>query len=597
MVKRKKRSALIYALSVSAAMTAMSVILCRFLGFSPEDSPLRFEIGFLPIAFVAELFGPLWSGAAYLVADIIGSLISGYAPNPWISLCKLLTGIIMGLMLSYAIYKKKPGISRILILFSLNAVIVDFLLMSPVMMWMYGHSPALAFSERALNAALNLPIRILVFYFVRKAMDKPLRQIMKSTKTQGFKSYANSFQAVTVPGLERISALCNKLGNPERKLRFIHIAGTNGKGSVSANIAEVLECAGFKTGKYISPNLLRVNERISVGGEDISDDDMNEMLSVIEPLCRDVEREIGIAPTQFEIWTALAFLYFERKACDYVVLEVGLGGEFDATNVIPANEIAVITRLGLDHTQYLGNTLSSVAAAKAGIMKQNCKTACVVTPMQDDEAMAVIRARAEKLGHKLLIANPISTGNIGMHEGFTLDGEDYVTGIAGYHQIENASLAVLACRALGIPEEKIKEGVKRAKNPARFEIISENPPVIYDGGHNENGIEALNVSLERYFKDAPKTVIFACMEDKEIKRSLELLSLGKTEFIFTGVKDNPRAMSAKALLLRAEGMGFSGVAYEEIGDAYRDALSRGVLTVICGSLYLYKDFREFYDKM
>ena len=409
-----------------------------------------------------------------------------------------------------------------------------------------------------------------------------------------FEQYANSFQAVTVPGLERISLLLSKLNNPHKNLKFIHIAGTNGKGSVSANMACILEEAGYKTGKYISPNLIKVNERISINGTDISDDDLSKILATIEPYSKEVEEETKLAPTQFEIWTAAAFLYFSEKKCDYVVLEVGLGGEFDATNVIEKNELAIITRLGIDHTGYLGNTITEIAKAKAGIIKADCSTGTVITVNQQSDALKVIEDTAAKFNSRLIVANPTPIRTEGAYEVFSIAGiENIVCGISGYHQIENASLAVLAAKVLGIEEDKIKRGIKRAKNPARFELIRENPTVIYDGGHNENGISALTSSLKRYFDDSEKTVIFACMEDKEIEDSLRMLSYGKTNFIFTTVKNNPRAMSARALKERAEKLGFFGEHFEEIADAYKAALKKNKLTVICGSLYLYKDFCEY----
>ena len=412
-------------------------------------------------------------------------------------------------------------------------------------------------------------------------------------KTNDFKAYANSFQAVTVPGLERIASLLNKLGNPERELKFIHVAGTNGKGSVSANMACILEDAGFRVGKYISPNLIRVNERISVLGKDIPDDELANLLNTIEPLSEEVEREFGLAPTQFEIWTAAAFLYFKKMACDIVVLEVGLGGEFDATNVIPSNEIAIITRLGIDHTGYLGNTLTEIASAKAGIIKKSCKTKRVITVEQDGDALSVIEKKAKEMGSSVIVAHPTPCQVIGMYESFNVSEiENIKCGISGFHQIENASLAVLAAMELGIDEKYIRSGIARAKNPARFELIRENPTVIYDGGHNENGISALVSSLKRYFGDAPKTVIFACMRDKDIENSLAMLSYAKTDFIYTTVKDNPRASGARELYERASALGFEGVYFDSIRDAYEEALSRGRLTLICGSLYLYKDFSE-----
>ena len=412
-------------------------------------------------------------------------------------------------------------------------------------------------------------------------------------KNNDFKSYANSFQAVTIPGLERISALLTKLGNPEKKLKFIHVAGTNGKGSVSANMACILEDVGLRVGKYISPNLIRVNERISISGEDIKDDELSNLLSVIEPLSTEVESELGLPPTQFEIWTAAAFLYFAQKKCDIVVLEVGLGGEFDATNVIEGNEIAIITRLGIDHTGYLGNTLSEIASAKAGIIKRKCSTGKVITVNQDGDALSVIEAKAKELGSQVIVASPTPCGVIGMYETFKVSSIDNIKcGISGFHQIENASLAALAAIELGVDEKYIRSGIARAKNPARFEVIREDPTVIYDGGHNENGIAALVASLKRYLGDVPKTVIFACMRDKDIKDSLAMLSYADTEFIYTTVKNNPRASGAKELSERAEALGYGGVYFDSIKDAYDEALSRGRLTVICGSLYLYQDFSE-----
>ncbi len=416
-------------------------------------------------------------------------------------------------------------------------------------------------------------------------------------KDDKFKSFANSFQAVTVPGLSRIGALCKMLGDPQKELKIIHIAGTNGKGSVCANIACILEAAGFKVGKYISPNLLKVNERISINGTDISDGELSDILSRIEPCSSQVEKEEGIPPTQFEIWTAAAFLYFSERKCDYVVLEVGLGGELDATNVIEGNELSVITRLGLDHTQYLGTSIEEVAAAKAGIIKKKCTTRAVITASQDKSALDVIKKRANECGARVLIPeySPVSTD--GIHEVFDCEGiKNIKCGISGFHQIENASLAVMAAKLLKIDECHIKAGISAAKNPARFELVCENPIVIYDGGHNENGIEALNASLLRYFGNREKTVVFACMADKDINNSLKMLSKN-THFVFTEVNDNPRAMKSGDLKSKAKELGFFGEAFDNIGDAYEYAVKENRLTVICGSLYLYKNFMEYINKI
>lgn len=598
-----KRKLSLFPLIFTAVMVAASVVLCRFLGFSPSNSTVRFDLGFLPLAVVGELYGFPYSGIGYLLADIIGSLLHGYAPNPYISACKLLTGVIMGI----GFYRKKVTLLRSFLVFLLNAVVVGVGLMPPIFIFLYAYEPGFAYLTRAINAAVTVPVRVFTFYFLWKGCGNMLLNMKerqqnfakrrKSEDFESFRSYANSFQAVTVPGLSRIRALLDALGNPQDSLRFLHIAGTNGKGSVAANVASVLQVAGYRVGKYTSPNLLRVNERISVSGADIPDAALDALLERIRPLADHIRDDGGIPPTQFEIWTAAAFVYFKEQACDYVVLEVGLGGEFDATNVISKNEIAIITRLGMDHMQYLGNTISDIARAKCGILKADSATHRLVTPEQEPDAMAVIRRACEEKGLTLCVPTPVSEGADGYLERFSVGKYRHLlTAIPGYHQIENAALAVMACDALGIPEEAIRKGIASAKNPARFEILREHPTVIYDGGHNENGIRALTASVSRYFPGEKKTVIFACMADKATDVSLSLLAEGTDHFFFTQVEGNPRALSAEGLAERAEKLGISGTVCKTVGEAYEAALALGELTVICGSLYLYRDLMDYFEE-
>lgn len=595
-LKRKPVSDRIFAITLTAVFVAASIVLCRYVGISPQNSAFRFDLGFLPIAFVGLWLGPAYSGVAYLLSDVLGQLLFSF-PDPWIAGCKFIFGFALGLFF----YKRKISLPRTLVAFLFINVIVDLILMAMGFCFFFGFTAREAFFIRFINVLITYPIRVFTFFLAAKAVERPMRRVAKGRlpwlsdekKEKSFHSYANSFQAVTVPGLERIGALCKRLGSPEKTLRVIHIAGTNGKGSVAAYTASILDAAGLRVGKYISPNLIRVNERVSINGTEITDEEMESILSRIEPLCAEVEKECGIPPTQFEIWTAMAFLYFAEKQCDYVVLEVGLGGEFDATNLVPQNEIAVITRLGLDHTQYLGSTLAEVAAAKCGILKKSSATRTLVTVEQDAEAMRVIREKAAEKEINVVVAAPTLLGNEGIHERFTMEGfPELLCGLGGMHQPENAAIAATLARILGIGDDAITRGIRDAKNPARFELISHTPPVIFDGGHNPNGIAALVSSLRRYYGDAPKTVIFACMADKEIAPSLSGLAAGETEFIYTTVKDNPRAMSAEDLAARAKSEGFDGLAISTIKDAYGTALSRGRLTVICGSLYLYKDLAE-----
>ncbi|MBR5044370.1 MAG: folate family ECF transporter S component [Clostridia bacterium] len=347
-------------ITLTAVMTALSIVLCRFLGYSPANTMFRVEIGFLPVALVGILAGPLYSGVCYGLADLIGSLVTT-GMNPLILLCKIAAGLILGLFL----YRRRPTLPLILLTLFVLGAGVDVFLMSAVFKVMgYAPSYASALYTRTINALINYPIRVVALYLVclfgLPAFESALARSGARRKT-AFKTYANSFQTVSRLGLERETDLLSRLGNPEKSLRCLHIAGTNGKGSVAAYLSAILTKAGCSVGLYTSPNLVRVNERIRVNGDPIGDDDLDRLLGRVEAAAKETETALHETPTQFEIWTAIAFLYFSEKTVDYVVLETGLGGEFDATNVIPGNVAAILTRIDLDHVEYLGDTVAKIA--------------------------------------------------------------------------------------------------------------------------------------------------------------------------------------------------------------------------------------------
>ena len=409
-----------------------------------------------------------------------------------------------------------------------------------------------------------------------------------------FHAYANGFQAVPRPGLDRIQDLLSRLGDPQERLRCVHVAGTNGKGSVCMFLDAILRKAGLRVGRYLSPNLKKVNERISVNGEPISDEALSALLSKLEPLAEETEQATGIPPTPFEIWTAAALAHFADVGCDIVVLEVGMGGLLDATNVISSCAAAVITRLDLDHTAFLGNTLGEVAKNKCGIMKPSCP---VITLPQEEEAMDVIRACAEEKKCPLSIAATPPLGEFsGIYE-YYCDGKmpPVLLSLGGAHQLENAALAVEAAKALGIGEKAILAGLSSASHPARLELLSQDPMILFDGGHNPNGIAALVKSLSRYFPEEEETVVFACMQDKDFLPALRLLVNGRRRFVFTTVQNNPRAMGAEALCGAAAEGGILGAWRETLTDAIALATSYGKPVLICGSLYLYGDLPEELD--
>ena len=412
-----------------------------------------------------------------------------------------------------------------------------------------------------------------------------------------FKTYANSFQAKSRLGLESIGALCHKCGNPQNKLRFIHVAGTNGKGSTCAFLQCILTDSGLKTGKFISPNMIDVCERISIDGENISKEELDKILSEVETSAKEVENEKGAMPTQFEIWTAAAFIYFAKQNCDIVVLETGLGGRLDATNIIDVSLLSVVTKIDIDHIEYLGGTIEKIATEKAGIIKQGSKV--ITTPDQQKEALAVLKEAAQEKGAEFIIAQTCENhSHEGMSEVFDLgELKNLKINLAGIHQTENASLAVKAAQLLGIDEKYIRSGLQRARNIGRFEKLSENPTVIFDGAHNLNGTEALVGAINRYFPEEKLSIIYAAMADKDIDASL--LYLNENGFceradVFTvPVKDNPRAALPEKLAEKFRSFGFGVSAYSSIGEAYKVASDKNNIILICGSLYLYKDFTEY----
>ena len=412
-----------------------------------------------------------------------------------------------------------------------------------------------------------------------------------------FKAYANSFQAKSRLGLESIGALCEKCGNPQKDLKFIHVAGTNGKGSTCAFLQCILTESGLKCGKFISPNMIDVCERISIDGRNISSEEMDSLLAKVEKYAKEVEEEKGAMPTQFEIWTAAAFIYFAKEKCDIVVLETGLGGRLDATNIIDAPLLSIITKIDIDHIEYLGGTIEKIAAEKAGIIKKG--STVITTPNQPQEALSVLEKKSKEQGAEFILSSEcVNQPPQGMSEIFDLDKlKELKINLSGIHQTENAALAVKAAQLLDIEEKYIRIGLDKARNVGRFEKLSENPIVIFDGAHNLSGTQALVNAVNRYFHEEKLSIIYAAMADKDIAASL--LHLKKNGFcerakIFTvPVKDNPRAALPEALAEKFKGFGFDVCPTKSVGEAYESAVKENPVTLICGSLYLYKDFTEY----
>lgn len=353
-----------------------------------------------------------------------------------------------------------------------------------------------------------------------------------------------------VPGLDSIRELCRRLGEPQRELKFVHIAGTNGKGSVSAYIATVLKCAGYRVGRYISPTIFRYRERIQVNDRCISVRALCEGVALIREKCDEMAAEGLPHPTPFEIETALGFLYFKEKKCDIVVLEAGMGGLLDATNIIENTVAAVLTSISMDHMKFLGNSLEEIAVQKAGILKKGC---AAVSSAQRPEVMAVIEKKAAVLHCPLTVSNfgEIAHAKYGLEkQQFDYAGYQKLTiSLAGRFQPENAALAVDVLAVLGergfpVTEASLRQGLKETVWPGRFTIIGKKPYFIADGAHNEDAAGRLAESIEFYFTNRRIIYIMGVLKDKEYEKVIELTHSYADQIITVTPPGNPRALPA-----------------------------------------------------
>ena len=399
----------------------------------------------------------------------------------------------------------------------------------------------------------------------------------------------------SVPGLERISELLSLVGNPQEKLKFIHIAGTNGKGSVTMYCASVLKKAGYKVGAYISPFVVDFRERIQFCGEYISEGELCEVIEEIMPHYEDMKSR-GLQITEFELITAAAFLFFFKKECDVVCLEVGLGGRFDATNVIFSPIVSVIVSISFDHVNILGDSLEKIAFEKCGIIKPTCPV--VTYPEQDDDVLAVIMEQCAIKGCRLFVPSMASVEVISdelFDTKFRFGRFEFAPKLLGKHQIKNAITAVQALEVVrssgfSISDEDIQYGINSTVFPARMEILSKDPLVIVDGAHNLSGAQTLADSLKR-LPEKP-TIVMGMLADKDFESVVELIAPLGSEFVAV-TPNNPRKLDCKELCRVAER--FSKATYfEDYSAAIDYALEKGKAVVICGSLYLASDMRRVF---
>ena len=410
-----------------------------------------------------------------------------------------------------------------------------------------------------------------------------------------------------VLGLDRMEELLRRLGNPQDDLKVIHVAGTNGKGSVSKYLEEGLSACGYKMGLYTSPYIETFNERIRYDGADISDEDLEyygqKVVSAAEAMVAD-----GLdSPTEFEVVTAIAFLYFAGRQADITILEVGLGGIGDSTNVVKSPLASVITSISYDHMAQLGSSLAEIAVNKAGIIKTGCP---VIANVPQRDAAKIIARKAYAMGSRLYDISGIRAAvsdetpfsqKVSM-ELYEKSYSDVEISMVGRHQAENLKTALATLEilrrsgAVKLDREALYEGLKRARQPGRFEVISEDPLVIIDGAHNEAGAQALQETMAQHFAGKKILLVAGILADKEIDSIVKFLTK-ITDHIIVTEPDNPRKLAAEKLAGHVADFGVAAEAVSDVEAAVHRAKELADdydVILFAGSLYLIGDVRRLW---
>ena len=595
----------IRAITYCGLLAAISVVLARLLSFAPAGNT-RWSLDKFPLFLAGMFFGPLAGGLTGFVADAAGSMMQ-YGFNPILCPPAIIYGIAGGLFRYFI--AKKQSVFRLIISYLTPTILGAILYQSAALAWVFNSAAflkafAVNLGARSIQFTIVATVEIALIYlllrtrvFNRMGIWPPVKKGKNKMTAEQAIAYIHSvFWKGSIPGLGRTQTLLEKMGNPEKKLKFVHIAGTNGKGSTAAMTASILQKAGYCTGLYTSPYIYRFNERMQVNGQQITDEELAAITEYVKPLADSMEE----SPTEFELVSCIAFEYFLRQKCDIVVLEVGMGGALDSTNVIEVPEVAVITNIGLDHTEVLGDTVEKIAETKAGIFKENGH-AVIYRSTPSVEAVFEKICREKKVTlHKadfdsLVLKNHDLFGQV-----FDCGSrKDLELPLLGDHQLHNASVVLSVADALieqgwKITEEHIREGIRDVSWPGRFDIVSRDPLFIIDGGHNPQCIEALVKNIRDYLQDKKVVALTGVLADKDYGEMYRPVMPLVDQFVCV-TPPNPRKLEAAELAEHLRRAGAKATACETILDGVKTAIAlageEGV--VLCfGSLYSIGSIRD-----
>ena len=606
MQKNRRGSSSVRLTVTLSALSAIGIILGKFLALNVTEL-MRFSLENLPIIFAGVAFGPIAGGIVGAVQDLVGCIAAGYTINPIITLGSLSIGLVSGLL-----FRAAKGLSPVLrlALSVLASHAIGSVLIKSLGLAIFYSSPfGVTVAWRTFNYVIvgTAEVILLSILFKSKQLLSQINKIVPFSPYGNFKSVADatayakeSSGVFSKPGLERVTYLLSKLANPERTVRVIHVAGTNGKGSTSAMLASILTHSGLKVGSFNSPYLFEMRESIRIGGEPISEGDL---VSLLDRLSR-IADTMTDKPTEFELLTAAAYLAFHEAKVDVAVVECGMGGEGDATNVISSPILSIITGISIDHTSFLGSTVAEIAGQKAGIIKHGCP---VIVGKTDNEALDVIEARAASLSAPLTKIEGSYTVKELSLEGTLIDScgiENIRIPLLGAHQPHNASLAVSSALAIQkifptVTHETIRLGIASTRWQARFEILSKEPLFIFDGAHNLEGVRSAVESIKAY-TGSGIVYLGGVLADKEYEAMADEIAKVASHAV-TVTPKNPRALHAQSyrdvLAARSINADYAFSIEDGVGMALEIAERENRAVVCLGSLYLYSDICSALEKL
>ena len=584
-------------LTTTAMLVAISVVIgffCKtYLNFGEGLFRITFEN--LPIIMSGIIMGPLTGGVVGFLSDMISYFLSpqSYPPNLIVTLGATMVGVVAGGVSKFVI--KKRGSVQIIVSGAF-AHLVGSMIIKPIGLFQFYQWLVLVRVPLYLIIA-PLEIFLICVLLKRRNFAKVVGYVDSMKKKEAIDYIHSVNWTFCKPGLERTNELCQRLGNPQNSLKFIHVAGTNGKGSFCSMLSSILKHQGYKVGLYTSPYIRCFNERMQVDGEMISDTELTEITEKIKPIADKMTDK----PTEFELVTAIAFEYFKRHECDYVVLECGLGGRLDSTNIISTPVLSVITGIALDHTAILGDTVEKIAFEKAGIIKEDVP---VLWCGEDTKAFEVIKQVADEKNAPFYVVQRESL-NVKKEtlDGTFFDFDEYFDlniKLLGKYQIINAvnvlnAVKILKKADITISNESVKNGLQCASWPARFEIISKNPLIIFDGGHNPEGVDSCVKSIEHYFGKEKVLVLTGVMADKDYDYiSDRICQVADSVYCIT--PQNPRALEAEKYASVFNSKGVKAYAFGDVKEALvhsvEAAKAQNKVLVCTGSLYMYEEVEK-----